>query len=58
VSPARRWEEQVGENEQNAAVKGGTLLSVIVVISGFGLWRLIKIGSRSSEKAHPAKTEG
>ena len=48
----------LGENEQNAAVKGGILFGVIVVISGFGLWRLVKIGSGSGEKRDPARTEG
>ena len=34
----------VGENELVAAEKGGILFSVICVIAGAGLWRLLLIG--------------
>ena len=40
----------IGENEFNAAIKGGILFGLITVISGAGLWRLIKIGTRSQVK--------
>ncbi len=35
-----------GENEANAAVKGGILFGIISIISGAGLWRLIITGAR------------
>ena len=34
----------LGENEKTAAVKGGVVLGVAAIISGFGLWRLIHRG--------------
>jgi bacteriorhodopsin len=34
----------IGENETNAAVKGGIIFSLIAVIAGVGLWRLLQIG--------------
>ncbi|MCK4771369.1 MAG: dehalogenase [Candidatus Latescibacteria bacterium] len=40
----------LGENEVNAAVKGGILFGIIVAISGVGLWRLIKIGIGNGEE--------
>ncbi|MFC1493073.1 hypothetical protein ACFL6O_03870 [candidate division KSB1 bacterium] len=39
----------IGENEANAAVKGGILFGIISIISGAGLWRLIKIGAGKAE---------
>jgi len=41
----------IGEGEANAALRGAVLFGIIAVVSGFGLWRLIKIGSRRSAKA-------
>ncbi len=40
----------MGEGEINAAIKGGILFGLITVISGVGLWRLIKIGAGLREK--------
>lgn len=40
----------LGENEPTAAVKGGILFGIIVIISGAGLWRLLNIGSGNGEK--------
>jgi len=40
----------LGENEPTAAVKGGILFGIIVIISGAGLWRLITSGSEKSEE--------
>ena len=34
----------VGENEMVAAQKGGIILSVVCVIMGAGVWRLLQIG--------------
>jgi hypothetical protein len=34
----------IGENETTAAVKGGIIFSLIAIISGVGLWRLLQIG--------------
>jgi hypothetical protein len=48
----------LGENEVGAAVKGGVLFGTVAVISGFGAWRLIKIGSSSGEKATTANSKG
>jgi hypothetical protein len=44
----------LGENEPTAAVRGGILFGVIVVISGAGVWRLLMIGAGSSEHASEA----
>jgi bacteriorhodopsin len=33
-----------GENEMDAAVKGGILFGIITIIAGVGLWRIIHIG--------------
>ncbi len=43
-----------GESEPTAAVRGGILFGVIVVISGAGVWRLLMIGAGSSEHASEA----
>ena len=40
----------VGENEINAAVKGGMLFILITVITGFGLWRLLQLGTKLKEQ--------
>jgi len=34
----------VGENEMMAAQKGGIIFSVVCIITGAGLWRLLRIG--------------
>jgi hypothetical protein len=34
----------IGENETTAAVKGGIIFSLIAIISGVGLWRLLQMG--------------
>lgn len=39
----------LGEGEPDAAKRGGILFSALVVISGFALWRLLKIGSNRRE---------
>ena len=41
----------VGENELVAAEKGGILFSVICIVTGAGLWRLLQIG-RTRKAAH------
>ncbi|MFC1553603.1 dehalogenase [candidate division KSB1 bacterium] len=40
----------LGENEVNAAVKGGVLFGIITIISGAGFWRLINGGAKTFEK--------
>jgi len=47
----------LGENEANAAVKGGILFGVIAVVAGVGLWRWIKIESGSVEQGETAGPE-
>lgn len=47
-------ETSLGEGEVNAAVKGGILFGIVVVISGVGLWRLIMIGRRTRDRDAPA----
>jgi hypothetical protein len=32
----------LGENEVNAAIKGGALFSIITIIAGAGLWKLLR----------------
>ena len=39
-----------GENEPGAAVKGGIFFGIITVVSGAGVWRILKIGKRQIEK--------
>ena len=39
-----------GEGEPAAAIRGGILFGVIVVIAGAGLWRLLKIGNNPGEE--------
>ena len=36
----------IGENEMVAATKGGIIFGIISIISGVGLWRIIKIGKK------------
>ena len=36
----------IGENEMVAATKGGIIFGIITIISGVGLWRLIKIKNK------------
>ena len=43
----------VGENELVAAEKGGILFSVVCVIAGAGIWRLLQVGRAKG----PADTE-
>ena len=44
----------LGEREVNAAVKGGILFGIIVVVSGVGLWRLLLIGRQTCDRDAPA----
>ncbi len=37
-----------GENEAGAAVRGGIFFGIIAVIAGVGVWRIVRIGTRSS----------
>ena len=39
-----------GENEASAAVRGGIFFGLIAVLSGVGVWRIVMIGSKSSEQ--------
>jgi len=39
----------LGENEHHAATQGGMIFGTIVVIAGVAVWRLLKIGSQTSE---------
>lgn len=48
----------LGENESSAAIRGGILFGILVVISGAGLWRIINIGRSSSDETAPAEAEG
>ena len=48
----------LGENEPGAALKGGILFGLISVISGVGLWRLLKIGCGIVEEESAAGAEG
>ena len=36
----------IAENEVSAAFKGGILFSVVTIITGVGLWRLLLLGRR------------
>ncbi len=38
----------MGENEPGAAMKGGILFGIISIVSGAGLWRLIRIGKNAA----------
>lgn len=40
----------VGENEPDAAMKGGIIFGIIAVLSGIVVWRLIRIGKGSRGK--------
>ena len=44
----------IGEGEPTAAMRGGILFGVIVVISGAGLWRLLMIGAGTGERVSEA----
>ncbi len=46
-----------GEGEASAAIRGGILFGVIAVISGVGLWRLLKIGINPGEEEIATATE-
>jgi len=49
----------VGENEMVAARKGGIMFSVICVITGAGLWRLLQIGRvKTAADSKTGKREG
>jgi hypothetical protein len=39
-----------GENEASAAVRGGIFFGIIAVLSGVGVWRIVKIGSKSGDQ--------
>lgn len=39
-----------GENEASAAVRGGIFFGIIAVLSGVGVWRIVMIGTESSEQ--------
>ncbi len=39
-----------GENEMDAAVKGGIIFGIVTVITGVGLWRVINIGQAKKPK--------
>lgn len=47
----------LGENEADAAVRGGILFGIVVAISGVGLWRLIKTGSETGDEGDRAGPE-
>jgi len=38
----------LGENELDAAGKGGILFGLIAVVTGVGLWRVLRVGSKSA----------
>ena len=38
-----------GENEASAAVRGGIFFGIIAVLSGVGVWRIVMIGTKSSD---------
>ncbi len=46
-----------GEGEPAAAIRGGILFGVIAIISGVGLWRLLKIGNIPGEEEFATATE-
>ena len=46
-----------GEGEPAAAIRGGILFGVIVVVSGAGLWRLLKIGTNPGDEELATETE-
>ena len=49
----------VGENEMVAARKGGIMFSVICVITGAGIWRLLQIGRvKTATDSKTGKCEG
>ena len=50
----------IGEKEMAAAVKGGIIFSLFTIITGVGLWRLLKIGAPPVQKptAKTADAEG
>ena len=39
----------LGENETSAAVRGGMFFGIIALLSGVGVWRIVMIGTKSSE---------
>lgn len=39
-----------GENEASAAVRGGIFFGIIAVLSGVGVWRIVMIGTKTSEQ--------
>ena len=45
----------LGENEASAAVRGGIFFGIIAVVSGVGVWRIVMIGSKSSEQGTTAE---
>ena len=49
----------LGENERVAALKGGILFSLITIVSGVGLWRLLQLGRHKvSITPIPATADG
>jgi hypothetical protein len=44
-----------GENESSAAVRGGLFFGIIAVLSGVGVWRIVRIGTKSSEQGTTAE---
>jgi hypothetical protein len=44
-----------GENEASAAVRGGIFFGIIAVLSGVGVWRIVMIGTKSSEPGTTAE---
>jgi len=45
----------LGENEASAAVRGGLFFGIIAVLSGVGVWRIVRIGTKSSEQGTTAE---
>jgi hypothetical protein len=45
-----------GENEAGAAVRGGIFFGIIVVIAGVGVWRIVRIGTKSSAQETVAES--
>lgn len=39
----------LGENEASAAVRGGIFFGIIALLSGVGVWRIVMIGTKSSD---------
>lgn len=39
-----------GENEASAAVRGGIFFGIVAVLSGVGVWRIVIIGTKSSDQ--------